>query len=249
MCIYVKVTYRCQHTELLAGPNCTLVNTQFARIHSHSAWTDAGVQTLPFSLPDACLPRPENTQSVNSGNWCGWECRNSSPFAAMHAAIKAGKAGKNLKVYLGDGSGAYMGSEIEKTILGKRKRGDPFIPGAGRMYWDFDTTGTGISATTENEEQSGIARISSAQGPAKKVKVEETGNAGTSDDVPQKVKGLMGMDDATYGGPRSGVGWRENEMDTDSVEEIIWAMKFDWLKDSTTMVLGDGWLKDGEVFD
>ena len=51
------------------------------RIHEDaSAWAPEGCDVLPFIWPDECLPHADNVRIVPTGEWCGWECRNSHAF-------------------------------------------------------------------------------------------------------------------------------------------------------------------------
>ena len=82
MCFYILLQPLCSHTSmLLAGPSCFRVLVEMHRIHEDaSAWTAEGRQALPFEWPDECLPHDGNVRVVFTGEWCGWECRNSHVF-------------------------------------------------------------------------------------------------------------------------------------------------------------------------
>ncbi|KAI1143648.1 hypothetical protein F5Y05DRAFT_407054 [Hypoxylon sp. FL0543] len=125
MCRYANVTYRCGHSELLAGPNCELLLHELSRIdHEPSAWTPEGLRTLPFHLPEICSPSSENTVDIVSGNFCGWECRNSHP-RPVHAAGTTVDMGRGaLPQQTNDGNSHGSGSS--------------YVRDAGRTQWGFD---------------------------------------------------------------------------------------------------------------
>lgn len=89
MCLYFLMQPLCaHHSTLLAGPSCRRVLEELNRIHEDpSAWTTEGRHTLPFTWPDECLPHAENIRVMETGEWCGWECRNS------HCAFGPGPGG------------------------------------------------------------------------------------------------------------------------------------------------------------
>ncbi|KAI1410550.1 hypothetical protein F5Y13DRAFT_202028 [Hypoxylon sp. FL1857] len=126
MCQYAYVTYRCGHGELLAGPNCETLMYELSRIHREpSAWTPAGQETIPFLWPESCSPTQHNTTGITSGNWCGWECRNShsADTASMYADTEAlGEQTEHIDAI----ENSYYSSD------------------AGRMPWYFDYSGPNI---------------------------------------------------------------------------------------------------------
>ncbi len=84
MCLYILLQPACAHNgTLLAGPSCSRVLAELNRIHEDpSAWTPEGRNTVPFTWPDGCLPHEGNIRVVDTGEWCGWECRNSHTFGS-----------------------------------------------------------------------------------------------------------------------------------------------------------------------
>lgn len=123
MCLYILLRPLCIHnTTLLAGPSCLRVLAELHRIHEDaSAWTPEGRGTLPFTWPDECLPHANNIRIVDTGEWCGWECRNSHTFgfgaadAAAAAAIAA--AASSSSVLLGMPNAVFG---AERTGVGWR---------------------------------------------------------------------------------------------------------------------------------
>ncbi|KAI1393345.1 uncharacterized protein F4822DRAFT_423816 [Hypoxylon trugodes] len=90
MCRYICVTYRCQHRELFAGPNCLKVSFQLYQIERDaSAWTSEGRKALPFTWADDCNPNCNNITEFICRDFCGWECRNSYPGNHTRVPIQA----------------------------------------------------------------------------------------------------------------------------------------------------------------
>ncbi|KAI8966696.1 hypothetical protein F5Y11DRAFT_414 [Daldinia sp. FL1419] len=243
MCQYVFVTYRCAHTQLLAGPNCTVVLQQLSRIHQPEAWTPEGLKDLPFEWPDTCLPGDHNVVLVPSDKWCGWECKNT--FSPTQYT-----------------SGLFTppGSSCTPSINGMAIARQPDTPGSGFLgtpfeykapsyytnngypvNWYNDSTpfpnsqavGTFPGTATYTEAMNELIRAS-AESEITKI----TDGAGATMDVALTTEGLetnmvgttgmLGMPGAQYGAPRKGVGWRNEK---DEVQSS-----------------GDWW-KDGDVFD
>ncbi|KAI2785497.1 hypothetical protein F4815DRAFT_440725 [Daldinia loculata] len=239
MCQYMCVTYRCTHTELLAGPNCTFVLTQLSRIHQPEAWTPEGQQTLPFDWPNACLPGDHNTVPVPSDKWCGWECQNT--FAPTQ------RAGDRITSFGGQVSPAtdsvvvatqvgWQGNKFQSTypeykspsyhvnddcpmnqydganyVLGSHAFGA--YPAVGAM----DKSGT-VSMG------SGIAHMTTSRAVTDMDPILPSMETGTN---MIGTTGTLGMLGAQYGVPRIGVGWRDEK------DEV--------------RIIGDWW-KDGDVF-
>ncbi|KAI2631069.1 hypothetical protein GGR54DRAFT_183616 [Hypoxylon sp. NC1633] len=176
MCHYVEVTYRCAHSELLAGPNCEGVLAQLSRINDASAWTPEGQRELPFDWPETCQPSLRNTCLVHSGFFCGWECLNSHAWFGLGAEAGAGYGGGDGEGYgyggESEGQGqdvvmsepwnedaveAAMTEQLQMQMQGARPEGEAaasnqtgviYIADAGRLEWDFDHSGAGGSSAT-----------------------------------------------------------------------------------------------------
>ncbi|KAI1326639.1 hypothetical protein F5Y16DRAFT_223819 [Xylariaceae sp. FL0255] len=93
MCIYILNVSLCGHQSqsLLTGPSCPRVAQEFARIYSPEAWaTPEARASLPFDWPDSCSPSDANIRVMNTGKWCGWECRNTHDAAGLRECTKDG---------------------------------------------------------------------------------------------------------------------------------------------------------------
>ncbi|KAI3320390.1 hypothetical protein HD806DRAFT_230929 [Xylariaceae sp. AK1471] len=121
MCLYVLFMPLCAHSPtLLAGPSCRLVEAELSRIHSLEAWTTPEVRAmLPFSLPDACLPSEANVRIVDSGKWCGWECRNT--FDA--AGLMEGAGDITGHETIGEGRDGRFGMGVPGATYGVERKG------------------------------------------------------------------------------------------------------------------------------
>ncbi|KAI1378397.1 hypothetical protein F4677DRAFT_443610 [Hypoxylon crocopeplum] len=185
MCQYVQVTYRCGHTELLAGPNCQTMLAELFRIYAASSWTSEGLQSVPFALPEFCLPDDGNMCRVSSGAFCGWECRNSCPDLVMEG--EEGVTG-------GEGGMAQSGTYVED---------------AGRMPWYFgynnNNNGGGAAADGNSAQLQSAGAQENTGGGGAGMGASTNAEGGTG-----KAPTRMGMPDAQYGVPRIGVGWRDD---------------------------------------
>ncbi|OTA88560.1 hypothetical protein M434DRAFT_34828 [Hypoxylon sp. CO27-5] len=241
MCQYVHVTYRCGHSELLAGPNCETMRYELSRIHREvSAWTAEGRQTIPFMWQESCSPGQHNIVNIASGNFCGWECRNShpDPISSNHSIWNAN-------------AGAF-GEQAESAYNNNGGANSYYVSDAGRMPWYFGCADLGAMHSYANSFIHGRAEgfgdfardgafDGAMDGPM------ESGNVtlGDSEDVLQEGVGgvvsmaspqgaklgvpdtaeaeeYMGMPDADYGVPRLGVGWREDESGAEVIQPCNW---------------------------
>ncbi|KAI0377104.1 hypothetical protein F5Y04DRAFT_191224 [Hypomontagnella monticulosa] len=242
MCYYVNVTYRCGHQDLLAGPNCKPSMEQLSRIHTDaSAWTTPGRRTLPFEWPDECHPNEENTTKVTSDAWCGWECRNTGvnwdEVADILASTSAdidmnGDWDLGMESGMGSGSGAVLKTP-EHQVRGNTPNGSagPYhVSNARRMSWYWDYGSATVRAMggegMESQERAGSQEGGVATG---------VGTLNMEGGV-----GRLGMEDAQYGVPRRGVGWREDNSLTGFQNGDL---------GQGEVIMANSWLEDGYVFD
>lgn len=70
--------------SIYAYTNCSKLLAQLTRIAEPEAWaTPEARDQIPFDLPDACDPGPNNIWTVYSDDYCGWECRNNAYLIAQ----------------------------------------------------------------------------------------------------------------------------------------------------------------------
>lgn len=75
MCNYIVFLPLCSHfpPHLWAAPgdeSCPALRAQLMRIYDPAE----DRETIPFDLPERCMPCPENIRVVGTGEYCGWEC-------------------------------------------------------------------------------------------------------------------------------------------------------------------------------
>jgi hypothetical protein len=78
MCNYILLLPLCNHypSQVWMGPGdetCPALRAQLQRIYDPAEWA-GGPKTIPFDLPDKCMPCPENIRIVRTGAYCGWGC-------------------------------------------------------------------------------------------------------------------------------------------------------------------------------
>ncbi|KAI0114788.1 hypothetical protein F4814DRAFT_293260 [Daldinia grandis] len=236
MCQYMCVTYHCAHTELLAGPNCTFVLKQLARIHQPEAWTPEGQKTLPFDWPNACLPGDHNTVPVPSDNWCGWECQNTfAPTQRTDDRITSSSDQVSPEV---DSAAVAMqagwqGNQFQSTYPEYKSPSHHTNGSCHTGQYDsanhiLDSHAFGaypaVGAMDKSGAVSGTVHMTTSgpmpdMGPILSSIETGTSMIGTT--------GTLGMLGAQYGVPRIGVGWRDEKNEVG--------------------IIGDWW-KDGDVF-
>ncbi|OIW33624.1 hypothetical protein CONLIGDRAFT_677391 [Coniochaeta ligniaria NRRL 30616] len=77
MCNYILLLPLCQHfpSQVWAAPgdeSCPALRAQLMRIYDPAEW--ASPETIPFNLPERCMPCPENISIVRTRGYCSWEC-------------------------------------------------------------------------------------------------------------------------------------------------------------------------------
>lgn len=123
MCIYIRQMPLCGHPPptLLSYASCTAVLSQLMRITEPEAWDPDNLTKTPFELSDDCDPRPENTWTLYSEDYCGWECRNN---AYLLSAAGFGQDGWGLGAEDPEGSGGLLsacmpGDEGRQCVRGR----------------------------------------------------------------------------------------------------------------------------------
>lgn len=106
----------CGHppATVLSYASCTGVLAQLMRITEPAAWEPGSLGRVPFEVADDCDPGPDNTYVVYSGDYCGWECRNSACLLAVSdlsglGALGGGVVGGLLPAYTVGGVGGMRG--------------------------------------------------------------------------------------------------------------------------------------------
>ncbi|KAI0844869.1 hypothetical protein F5Y00DRAFT_266190 [Daldinia vernicosa] len=239
MCQYMYVIYRCAHTELLAGPNCTFLLKQFSRIHQPEAWTPEGQQTLPFEWPNACLPGDHNTIPVPSDKWCGWECQNTFAPAqptsngitsfggqvspVTNSAVVATQAGWQGNKYQ-SAYHEYKPPSYHANDNGYMNQydGASDVPGS-YAFGAYPAVGA-MDKSSAAPMELGATRMTTGGAMTDTDPILPSMETGTN---MMGATGTLGMLGAQYGVPRIGVGWRDEK---DEVK-----------------IIGDWW-KDGDVF-
>ncbi|KAK1839758.1 hypothetical protein CCHR01_17613 [Colletotrichum chrysophilum] len=75
MCIYVLLIPTCHHNPLLLfDTSCHLILEELQRIHQPNAWEGDARGEIPFDMPEACVPRPDNIQPIYTSDSCHWSC-------------------------------------------------------------------------------------------------------------------------------------------------------------------------------
>lgn len=77
MCNYFVFLPLCNHypSEVWAGPgdeSCPALRAQLMRIYDPAEWTR--MDTVPFDLPERCMPCPGNIIVVRTCGYCSWNC-------------------------------------------------------------------------------------------------------------------------------------------------------------------------------
>jgi hypothetical protein len=77
MCNYVLFLPLCNHypSHIWAAPgdeSCPALRAELARIYDPESWVDP--DTIPFDLPERCMPCAENIQIIRTGGYCCWDC-------------------------------------------------------------------------------------------------------------------------------------------------------------------------------
>jgi hypothetical protein len=77
MCNYIVFLPLCNHypRQVWAAPgdeSCPALRAQLMRIYDPHEWTRT--DTVPFDLPERCMPCPENTSVVRTREYCSWNC-------------------------------------------------------------------------------------------------------------------------------------------------------------------------------
>ncbi|KAI0138658.1 hypothetical protein F4776DRAFT_663027 [Hypoxylon sp. NC0597] len=240
MCQYAYVTYRCGHSELLAGPNCETLRYELSRIHREaSAWTPEGLQTIPFTWQDSCGPGQQNTVNITSDNWCGWECRNSHPEPIDN----------NTSIWNTDAG--VLGGQMDGVQTYNNDVDSYYVSDAGRMPWYFGCAGLSVvdgyaDSLTDGSTDSLGDIVGDGIMDGATEGLMDAGNVTLGDSVTlqEGAEGLigmasprgvelgvpdsadvqrhMGMPDAEYGVPRPGVGWREDKNGAGIIQPCNW---------------------------
>jgi len=78
MCNYIVFLPLCNHypSQVWAAPgdeSCPALRAQLARIYDPAEHLSP--ETIPFDLPERCMPCQENTRVVWTREYCSWDCR------------------------------------------------------------------------------------------------------------------------------------------------------------------------------
>ncbi|KAI1777988.1 hypothetical protein F4818DRAFT_331626 [Hypoxylon cercidicola] len=176
-----RVTFRCAHTELVAGndPNAIMPD-------------------LSYPLTPDTWAGQAHLDHVSSSNFCGWECFNNCPTSELGFELAAD-----------DKKTAAATTTTTTTTDNEKKKKKPdggetvgsYKPGWGVYSGYISSSGSDADADDETLFQQ--ASVKSPPMPANLLDSVGTGK-GTG------AKGRMGMPDAVYGVPRIGVGWRSD---------------------------------------
>ncbi|KAG0648674.1 hypothetical protein D0Z07_4833 [Hyphodiscus hymeniophilus] len=77
MCQYYSISPLCGHRTLMAGPSCYLIYGQLQRINDPRE----SRHSLPFEVPEQCMPNRRNIFIRYVQDYCSWECRNNGLYA------------------------------------------------------------------------------------------------------------------------------------------------------------------------